>query len=348
MENNNNIENKILNGLKTDISIFNFRNEVNLKKYKTTPFYKKIAVFLLSIITISTTTAFAFSFFRDIYNTDRVYSIASLKTAEEFGYIENVEMDYIYSNNIGAKVNNITISDNDLDFTLQFDFSKNNLSKNRIFINYIIYDENNNIYAYSDFSINKRGKFLKKFYKNMNINYNSNDLYENIYSKDHYQNNLLETKDELISQITLNTTDKVFPKSKILYLKIYDIGYIENTKYISISNKSEWNIEMNIPDKFYNRKSTKYKLSQNIDNFKLDTAYITDTSMNLIYTSDNKSIKNVSIVDENGKEYMSQVLYQNGNKHTLRYPINSYIKTNKLYLKITFENEYKEILLIEV
>ena len=43
------------------------------------------------------------------------------------GYVESFNMEYTYSNDIGAKVSNVILSDNDLRIWVDFDFSKNSV-----------------------------------------------------------------------------------------------------------------------------------------------------------------------------------------------------------------------------
>ena len=338
MENNKYMEEKILEQVVRDISLFNIRKEIEKKQEKDNTnqecFLKRVAVFLLSLLVISGTSFATYYYFKNIH-TEKVYALSSIKEAEESGYIDNIEMDYIYAKNIGAKVNSIILSDNNMDIILDFDFKQEQLTHNNILVNAIIYDENNTIYAYSDTTITSRGKYLQNFYKKKKIPYNKSNWYEGICARSIRQNSLIENSKQVITQMSFTANQKPFPRSKKLYITIFDLGYIEEGKFTSISNHAEWNIEIEIPEKFYERKTTKYKLKEEVEGFQLNNAYITETSMTLLYSSETIDGQDVMLVDENGKEYFPEAFwYKNEEKTILQYAINQNTKTNKLHLKI--------------
>lgn len=353
-----NIEYEIIKHLEVDIAIFNFKKELKSKssKFKSNNMFllKKVAIFALFLIIISSSTLLAYGTFKKIIHPEISFGIGSLnspnsiKQATDSGYIENIEMNYIYSNNIGCKINSLVLSDNDLCITFDFDFKQNHITRNNLLISFIIYDENNNIYLYENPLSNKKNIFLKNFYKDMNINYNKNDLFENIYSTGLYQDNLIETENQVISQF-ITWTDKKFPHGKTLYAKVFDIGFRENDKFKSISNNSEWNIKIDLPEKFCNRTYIKYELKESIPNFNLYDLFITDTSMTMLYKSDYQ-YSDVIILNEDGKDFTQQLgKYINSEgKIVCKYYINKNILLDKLYLKIISNNEVKQIELIRV
>lgn len=338
MENNKYMEEKILEQVVRDISLFNIRKEIEKKQERDNTnqecFLKRVAVFLLSLLVISGTSFATYYYFKNIH-TEKVYALSSIKEAEESGYIDNIEMDYIYAKNIGAKVNSIILSDNNMDIILDFDFKQEQLTHNNILVNAIIYDENNTIYAYSDTTITSRGKYLQNFYKKKKIPYNKSNWYEGICARSIRQNSLIENSKQVITQMSFTANQKPFPRSQKLYITIFNLGYIEEGKFTSINNHAQWNIEIEIPEKFYERKTTKYKLKEEVEGFQLDNAYITETSMTLLYSSETINGHDVVLVDENGKEYSPEAFwYKNEEKTILQYAINQNTKTNKLYLKI--------------
>ena len=346
-----NMEYEIINRLEIDIAISNFRNEL---KNNNIFLLKKIAIFILFFIIIGSSTLLAYNGFKKIFHPEMSYGIGSInssnsiKQAADSGYIENIEMDYIYSSNIGCKVNSLILSDNDLCITFDFDFSKNNIAKNNLLISFIVYDENNNIYLYENPLLNKKNMFLKNFYKDMNINYNKNDLFENIYATGLYQDNLIETESQVISQF-MGWTDKKFPHGKTLYIKVFDIGFIENNKFKSISNNSQWNIKIDLPEKFYNRTSIKYELKESISNFYLYDLFITDTSLTMLHNS-SIPYSNIIITNENGEKFTQQLgKYINSDGKTVsKYYINKNILANNLFLIFISGSDTKQVELIRV
>ena len=338
MENNKYMEEKILEQVVRDISLFNIRKEIEKKQERDNTnqecFLKRVAVFLLSLLVISGTSFATYYYFKNIH-TEKVYALSSIKEAEESGYIDNIEMDYIYAKNIGAKVNSIILSDNNMDIILDFDFKQEQLTHNNILVNAIIYDENKTIYANSDTPVTSKGKYLQNFYKEKEIPYNQSNWYEGICARSIRQNSLLENSEQCMIQMSFTANQKPFPRSQKLYITIFNLGYIEEGKFTSISNHAEWNIEIEIPEKFYERKTTKYELKEEIEGFQLNNAYITETSMTLLYSSETIDGQDVILVDENGKEYFPEAFWYKTKENTvLQYAINQNTKTNKLYLKI--------------
>ena len=67
--------------------------------------------------------------FIEINNVNNIYKLYgendSLNNAAENNYIENVESDYTYINNIGCKIKSFIISDSDFAIVLDFNFSMN-------------------------------------------------------------------------------------------------------------------------------------------------------------------------------------------------------------------------------
>ncbi len=347
------MENNIIENIKEEIAILNFQK---VEDFKSSQIAKeinfsinKIALFIFSVIIISSGCIFAMNIFKKTDNINKKYALGSIiRLDEEENYIGNVNMEYSYLDNIGIKVNNIILSDNDLDIILDFDFSKKTLNRNSVLVNYIIYDENNNVYSYADYNISDRAKNYKKFCRDMNINYQKENWRDNIYAKGQAQNNLLETNERLITQLAVKS-DRKLPNSKKIYIRIFDIGYLDNAKFLSISNNNEWILEVNIPDEYHDRTNIELETISNTNYFVLNSAYITDTSMTLIAKLQGLegSISNkVIVIDENGKEYKSKLIYRNGNLFTLAFDINKSIVTNKLYIKVLNNDKFEEIELV--
>lgn len=333
-----NLEKQIINKLKTEISINEFKQELFLKKKTNiiTNFIKRIIFAIVSLFTVTATIVFAYNKinFKEIDNRNKSYALIenigsdSIKNATNNGYIKNLNMDYTYSKNIGCKINSFLISDNDLSVVIDFDFSYNNINKNRLLSNVIIYDENKNVYCnYSPIMNFRSVKYQKRFYKSASLS-NINEFSGMVsYS------NLYETSNQVISQILIQPKNK-FPISKKIYINIHDIGYMDGSKYVYINKDIDWNFEIDIPENFYNRTNIEYKLENSLENFQLQNLYITDTHCTVIYSCNDENLK-VQLVDENDivyKHYSSEKI--DDNKYINNYCFNKYMITNKLYLKI--------------
>lgn len=346
-----NIENNVINKLKKDISIFEFRNDILSKKCslnnKFIAVIKKIIITILSLATVSGTAIFAYNykFFKDIDNRDISYALIedlemdSIKNAVDTGYIENINMDYKYSNDIGCKLNSFIISDNDLSLVIDFDFSIKNISQNNLLAKIIIYDEYKNIYCnYSPLSLSSiDNRYQNNFYKVNDLTQSSEISCMKVYT------NLYETQTQVISQLLLSEPNICFPRSNKLYINIHDIGYIENDKYVYIDKNINWNFQIDIPEKFYNRTNLQYELAENIDGFTLDSFYITDTHSTLTFTSEYWDT-DIEIIDENGviyNSYSGNVL-SNG-YYKKNFHLNKNMITDKLYIKI-IRGSYEDVI----
>ena len=85
-------------------------------------------------------------------------------------------------------------------------------------------------------------------------------------------------------------------------------------------------------------------LKEEIEGFSLEEAYITDTSMTIKATIDNMTgnIKDkVVVIDENGKEYISENINSKvGKQIILNYSINKDNVESEMKIKVLINNEY--------
>ena len=338
MENKNlNLEEKILKQLKTNISIKKFKEQYNKPNKNYIIILKRIIAGILSLISMGGITAIVYAniYLKPIDNTNISYAL--IKEAVENGYIENMNMSYIYSNDVGIKINSLVMSDEKVDIVFDIDFNKKKIPENKINIAMIIYDENKNIYYIWD---NPDNTLRNKLYKNNY--YRTNKL-----SNENYINasqsivTLYQSENKYIGELSLQSVEK-YPKIRKLYINIYDIGYneYENDNYKSLLNNANWSFEIDIPEKFYSRNSLKYKLKENnkIENFELEDVNITETGTLIMYKTSNNLLK-INIVDENGHIYTSKGTIlkneeDNMKQYISEYQFNKYLVTENLYIQI--------------
>ena len=92
---------------------------------------------------------------------------------DENNYSENLNMDYVYQDEIGIKIKSLMIT-NDY-FKLDMDIKLNeDINKDMITYGYAIYDENNNIYEVSESPKSEKKSLCKK---------NNSNLYEETISR---------------------------------------------------------------------------------------------------------------------------------------------------------------------
>lgn len=290
--------------------------------------------------------------FADIDNTENAKKInESLTYAINNGYVQNVDMDYVYKDEIGAKVSSYTISDYDLTITLDFDFKNKPISNNRIIAKMIVYDENKNIYCdYSPMNQTTSDFAYKEtFYNSLGIDYNEDNPPDSKYSG--YQSNLslIETRDNVKSQYWFTSSKTEYPRSKKLYVYVHDIGYLYNEKFNYLYKDINWTFELDVPEMFYNRTNSKYQLAESIDGFELDDFTVTDTGASIKFTS-NSYDPDVRIVLSDGTEYKSYSgsASEDRNNFVRNYYLNKHMITDKLYLKVDTGAESKQVELVKV
>ena len=91
---------------------------------------------------------------------------------------ELVEMNYIEKNGISAKVESLIASEDEVKIRLAFEFDEDIDVNSRTFdYSYAVYDENNNIYAIYNSSMNaKIDRLPELIYRELNVEYNKNDI----------------------------------------------------------------------------------------------------------------------------------------------------------------------------
>lgn len=335
------MKNDIMKKLKTDISIYQFKEEYdkNSKKIVTT-IIKRIIIAIISMITVSSTVIFAYNYNSndkiEIEEIDisKYITLKSLKNAVDNGYIENIDMEYKYSNGIGCKINSLIVSDNVMNVVMDFDF-RDKIVTDRVYARCIIYDENKNVYCnfLALHSNAKDYKYQKKFYKKVGL---SNELNTSV----GYQQ-LQKNQNRAVSMISITSTSQI-PVFKKLYINIYDVGYMDvlADKYIEILKNTDWNFSINIPEIFKSRSNKEFELLEDIKGFKLEKLYITDTLSTLnCEIDDDFEYNNIVIIDENGLKYpcysFVRIGEKNGyGKYSCEFQLNKNMLTNKMFIQI--------------
>ncbi|MCI8272987.1 MAG: hypothetical protein HFJ55_02760 [Clostridia bacterium] len=340
----NNIEKDIIEKLKKDIAIYQFREENNKKQNKSSnkiiKTIKKIIIGILSTIVAGGTIIYAYtqSNIMDIENIDITLQLSeSMKNAVDNGYIENINTAYEYKNGIGCKINSLIISDKDMNIVVDFDFTDKEIVQNQIFAKFIIYDENKNVYCnYSPLTKKSSDlKYQKKFYRSMKLSHknelNMSKSYTNLYLKDN----------RFIAQLMLDSITPI-PRAQKIYINIYDVGYIDYNKdeYVYLFKDTDWNFSINVPELFYNRANIEFETQGKLNKVKVENFYVTDTGTIMTGTiKDDFMPLNIQIVDENGKTYKYYSCTRIGEdkeygKFQYEFDFNKNMLTNKMVLQI--------------
>ncbi len=315
--------------------------------------FSKIVFTVCSLLIVVTGIAYATDIkefvIKNFYTVDR-----GMDTAIENGYIDERQTEYATSEEIEATINNISIDaynteigiknmlmdDNNLNFTFSINVNKNIDISNLMTVRLnkiLISDENNNI-LYCD---NK--ELFNKYCSNNNLDYdyyNRNEhqmgssLNDYIINKDTNSN----TIDILFNLI--NTREFSYPNSKYLNIIIQEINMGEEDYYANdepICLKGNWNLFVNVNEKFYNREPINYAVkSCSYDDIKVTQAKLDNTGFSFKCTLLKEPLYNDNISEEEKFNIVKkfQSYYLKDGKITPHYIINCYLEdelSNKYY-----------------
>ena len=286
---------------------------------------------------------------------------------------ELVEMNYIEKNGIKARVESLIASEDEVKIRLAFEFDNEiELNSKTFDYSYAVYDENNNIYAIYNSSMNaKIDRLPELIYRELNVEYNKNDIYANQYATSTSVGNISANNRKIVNEIKLVSL-KGFPKSKKLYIRILNLGYsmvnMEEKKIEEFNiSKENWIFEVEIPERFYNSKTYDLKLKNEIDGVKLTKAKISDTSLTI--SIEDKTIAEklqnghkmksdefakmqdelIYITDNTGNKIQMLEITSSENEIKVRFSVaKQYLDENRLYLNITKDGKtYKSELIKE-
>lgn len=342
---------QLFNNIKLNIAISEFRKEYNMKHIANRKklSLNRVAVIIIVLLIIIVGGVQSKNIIQNFTDRNPVYIINSISEAITNGYVENLNMEYIYSDGVGLKINSFSMSENDINIMLDFKLNdKTRLNGENLDYAYILYNENNEVYHVKQ---GTNTNLIKEFIKKNNIKLKDNDIEPHCISG---QNTYITRTDNNIVISSLMSAKDYFPKAKKLYIKVVGIGYKnEKGKYKALSN-SEWNIELNVPEKFYSESAIEYKLKDKINGINLEKMFTSNTSTTFTATIKDFNVganNSISIIDENGKEYASQGKTFDGvNKDRIicQFPINKTMVTNKMYLKININGMEHIIELIQI
>lgn len=212
---------------------------------------------------------------------------SGIDTAIENGYVENPEMDYVGSNTtlskktgtivkdvkVDAKIEDFLMDDLNLSTQFSFEFDEkihsyidlNNISDITLNDLFVRDEENRLIYSGTDEDT------FEKYCKENNLNYVFGE-----YDNEKYFNNGLNwfpsfiSKEASFAKLTYNMYSEGFPKSKKLYFSFSKITITEHNDSNEIIIQGNWEIELDVPEKMYNRTSESYRvISCSNDDFEV-------------------------------------------------------------------------------
>ncbi len=289
--------------LQNNIAISNFeKEEYTLKKkidWRIYTMKKKIVAISTACFILISGVAFAFNgeniinYFRGLGN--------GIDSAIENGYIAEPNMEYESSRatttdevkgitlddiNVKAKIEDFLMDDLNISthFLFEIDTKINDTIdfddlKSVELKDLIVTDEENKIL----YCMNKES--FDKYCVDNNLNYNFSEFNENYYNCGLNNFIVRKTKENGNIQLTYNMYtggEHSYPKSKKLYFKFSNIvlkrnDWLENENSI-VNLKGNWEMEVDVPEKMYNRKSISYKVIKNENkDFEITNATLYDT-----------------------------------------------------------------------
>ncbi len=217
--------------LSTQYTIQNAFNKKQTKRIKKS--IPQIIMYIFSILVLTTGVVFAkdiVNMITSIFNN----STKSIDTAVENGYVQNVDMDFIYNNDIGIKVDYIMMNNSNLDISYVYSCNSGTIMDYIELNRYSIKDDRGNLlYQYDS--------------ENSSI---ENPL--SVTSMKKY-NDPIKLEEGILRQSILYTSDN-FPPSKVLLINI-DSLKINNEIVIN----GNWNFEITLDDKFIQRDNIIYQ-----------------------------------------------------------------------------------------
>lgn len=274
---------------------YTVRNTLKECKQNLTLHYRKTfkpLIAFASCLLLITTVTFAYNNKEISENIKNFFKVnKGMDTAIENGYIEKPEMEYINSNDVSVKVDNFLMDDFNLCFTfnIKFDNSIDISNMDKINLNnFIITDECKRI-IYCD---NKN--IFNEYVSEENLDYQYNEFNENYINNgvNYYVKNQ-DLEENTISLVYNLYTDTNYPKSKNLNFKFSNINYIDNNTNKNISLVGDWNLDIAVPEEFYNRTGIIYRVKSCSDErINVEKAVVYDTCMKFSFTMKTNKIYN--------------------------------------------------------
>jgi hypothetical protein len=291
---------KMLNKLKMNIAMSNFQDELN-NKYTSTENVKERIKFwqkykierfaIISLVTMFIGTGVVFASYNII---DKFWNNKDgVKTALQYGYVQNIDMNYNEQNNLGIKIDSLLIDNSNFALVLNYNNTFNLKNVDDILLNdLVIKDENNNI-IFEDGNAN-----------NLSTSYTSEVAID---------------KGTIKQAILLENLNNTYPNSQKIYISFSKVTLFKSQKNIKEIN-GPWNFEINVTDKFLNRKAINYTANKNED-VSIIKAELTSTGLDIEMIlnkplTDEDIIRNMKIQDENGKDYSTTGIIDIQNKST--------------------------------
>lgn len=297
---NDNFENKIKNIFTEEIEVpYHVKNTIRNTLNNTKENKKKNNLIFNTVKILGTvcacciiTTGVVFS--KDISNFIMNFfsNNEGMDNAIEHGYIDKPNMEYIDSNGTELKINQVLMDDYNLSLEMNIKLSEkiNTESIDEIsFQDMIITDENNNILYCEDQTT------FENYCKNNNLKYIWKETNENYINSG--SNKFIKTNNGDTINLVYNFYASKYPKSKKILINLNKILCSYKDKDIIINGN--WQIEYEVPEKFYNRKAYIYTVKNCTSNkIRIEEVTVTETTTKMIIQADEKPFLPYELTDD--------------------------------------------------
>lgn len=363
----------------------NYKIILEKSKRKSSKFYKitNIAAVILVIMILGTVSNQIYAKrqwdikFEEYQNREYEFQTIGIAESNENGYAEKIDMDYVFQNDIGVKINSVMITDDYFETYIDFKFPENmEVSYKDFCFGYAVYDNENNAYGYQ---VRTRRANIKENYK-----YDSDYIKcllkeidakyvkkEGIWSA-HLDNfssvgPVSSSDRNIISKISMDS-EKGFPRSKKLYIRVFDLGmsmmdYEEqdgNIKVLdredfTLSGEAEWIFEINIPERIYNRETINLGLKDDIPGLEVEKITVTESKLLIKGKMDFSELlvenmdlrgcdtllhEKINITDKEGNIYYNLVNASFGNNFYFGFDINKeMLEEKQLFLNVKIDGK---------
>jgi len=305
MSNKENIKNIVEQKLNKDM---NYKNILSKTKKHKMKFINIAAVFLVLVIgLIGTSNIYARIKwnieYKEFENRQFEYMLGAVKDAYDNKYEENIEMEYLFQDDVGVKIDSLMITDDYFKATVNFKFNKDiEINTDSFTYGYAVYDENKNIYGLLTPFWKMENNYWKNLYKE--LGFEKYNIYGEITKGKNFAGDkwfstsssgaMVNTSKEnnLITEFSMDSRIG-FPKSRTIYIRIFYISYwmvdfgevngkqqLTSTEEFPIT-EAEYIFKIDVPEKFYERETIELKLSEDIPGVELERLEMTETGLTL-------------------------------------------------------------------
>lgn len=280
---------------------------------------KRVAAIIICAITVTSGVVFAddiIKYVSSIFNN----STEAIDIATQNGYIQSVNMDFVYDKDVGIRVDNIIMDSSKMDISYLYKVN-NNTTALELYEYSIKDNENRLLYKTNrDSSVTEVPLIVKEMSRT---------------------NKPIKLENNIINESILYFSNE-FPKCEKLFIEINSV----RLNYQDIV-EGNWKIEVNVADKFNEREKIIYEPSYN-EHIIQSEIYLTETTLkvsleiDVLYEEDFVFYKYVTLENKFNKEFNNSIgnceKLEKSSKFNIEFDVSKYDENiDTLYLTIPID-----------